>query len=87
MLKIGNLQFEHPVFLAPMEDITELPFRRLARRYGADMVYTEFVSAEGLIRAAAKTRAKIALGEDEHPVGIQIYGNREEALIEAAQLS
>jgi len=87
MLRFCNIEFENPVFLAPMEDVTDPSFRRLCRRYGAAMVYTEFVSSEGLIRAAAKTRAKIALAPDEHPVGIQIYGNREEALVEAAQLS
>jgi len=87
MFRIGTLAFERPVFLAPMEDVTERPFRRLCRRFGADLVYTEFVSSEGLIRHAAKTRSKIALAEDEHPVGIQLYGNREEALVEAALLS
>jgi tRNA-dihydrouridine synthase B len=87
MFKVGKIEFDHPVLLAPMEDVTERPFRRLCRQHGADMVYTEFVSSEGLIRAAVKTRAKIALAEDEHPVGIQIYGNREEALTEAARIA
>jgi tRNA-dihydrouridine synthase B len=87
MLRIGSILLDRPILLAPMEDVTASPFRRLCRRFGADLVYTEFVSSEGLIRAAARTRAKIALAEDEHPVGIQIYGNREEALIEAARLS
>jgi tRNA-dihydrouridine synthase B len=87
MFQVGSIRFEQPILLAPMEDVTERPFRLLCRRYGADMVYTEFVSSEGLIRAAAKTRAKIALAPEEHPVGIQIYGNREEALVEAAQIS
>ncbi len=87
MFQVGNIRLERPLLLAPMEDVTERPFRRLCRRYGADMVYTEFVNSEGLIRAAARTRAKIALSEDEHPVGIQIYGNRAEALVEAACVS
>ncbi|MEZ4651123.1 MAG: tRNA dihydrouridine synthase DusB [Candidatus Eisenbacteria bacterium] len=87
MFQIGLSTFDRAVFLAPMEAVTERPFRRQCRRFGADMVYTEFVSAEALIRNAAKSHDKIFLAEDEHPVGIQIYGNREEALVEATQLS
>jgi tRNA-dihydrouridine synthase B len=87
MLQIGSIQLTRPLLLAPMEDVTERPFRRLCRRFGADLVYTEFVSSEGLIRSAKKTREKIALAADEHPVGIQIYGNREDALVEAARIS
>lgn len=81
------MQFERGVFLAPMEDVTERPFRRICRRLGADLVYTEFVSSEALIRQIAKIHGKIRLADDEHPVGIQLYGNREEALVEAARLS
>jgi len=84
---IGSLTFDRPIFLAPMEAVTERPFRRQCRRMGADMVYTEFVSAEALIREIASSRDKILLAPDEHPVGIQIYGNREEALVEATRLS
>jgi len=87
MLTIGSLNLDRPVLLAPMEDITDRPFRRLARRFGASIVYTEFISSEGLIRSVAKTRSKAVLSPDEHPVGIQIYGNREEAMVEAARLS
>ena len=87
MFQIGSHTFDRAVFLAPMEAVTERPFRRQCRRLGADMVYTEFVSAEALIRNAMKSRDKIFLAADEHPVGIQIYGNREEALVEATQLS
>lgn len=87
MFQIGSIQLHRPILLAPMEDVTERPFRRLCRRFGADLVYTEFVSSEGLIRHAARTRAKIAFGEDERPIAIQLYGNREEALVEAARLS
>jgi tRNA-dihydrouridine synthase B len=87
VFNVGKIELDHPILLAPMEDVSERPFRRLCRRHGADLVYTEFVSSEGLIRAAVKTRAKIALAEDEHPVGIQIYGNREEALVEAARIA
>jgi tRNA-dihydrouridine synthase B len=86
-MRIGSLEFERGVFLAPMEDVTERAFRRVCRRYGADLVYTEFVSSEALIRSVAKSEGKIRLAADEHPVGIQIYGNREEALVEAAALS
>lgn len=87
MLRIGPIAIDKAVVLAPMEDVSERPFRRLCRRHGADIVYTEFVSSEALIREAARTRDKILLAEDEHPVAIQLYGNREEALVEATQLS
>jgi tRNA-dihydrouridine synthase B len=86
-MRIGSFEFERGVFLAPMEDVTERAFRRICRRLGADCVYTEFVSSEALIRAVAKSAGKIRLADDEHPVGIQIYGNREDALVEAAVLS
>jgi tRNA-dihydrouridine synthase B len=87
MLKIGRLELDRPVLLAPMEEITDRPYRCLARRFGADLVYTEFVSSEGLVHLAAKTRAKMALAPEEHPVGIQIYGHREEAMVEAARMA
>lgn len=86
-MQIGPLGFDRGIFLAPMEDVSERPFRRICRRLGADMVYTEFVSSEALIRNIAASHGKIRLADDEHPVGIQIYGNREEALIEAARVS
>ncbi len=86
-MKIGPMEFDRGVFLAPMEDVTERPFRRVCRRLGADLVYTEFVSSEALIRQVAQSHGKIRLADDEHPVGIQLYGNREEALVEAARLS
>jgi tRNA-dihydrouridine synthase B len=86
-MRIGPLTFDHGIFLAPMEDVSERPFRRICRRLGADMVYTEFVSSEALIRNIAASHGKIRLADDEHPVGIQIYGNREEALVEAARVS
>lgn len=87
MFHVGHIRLERPLLLAPMEDVTERPFRRLCRRYGADLVYTEFINSEGLIRAAARTRAKIDLADDEHPVGIQIYGNKLDSLVEAARVS
>lgn len=88
-MKIASLDLgvERGIFLAPMEDVTERPFRRVCRRLGADLVYTEFISSEALIRNVAKTKGKLRLADDEHPVGIQIYGNREEALVEAARIS
>ncbi|MBM3286746.1 MAG: tRNA dihydrouridine synthase DusB [Candidatus Eisenbacteria bacterium] len=86
-MRIGSLLFERGLFLAPMEDVTDRPFRRLCRRMGADLVYTEFVSSEGLVRGIAQSRGRIRLTPDEHPVGIQIYGCREEALVEAARLA
>ncbi len=86
-MKIGDLTFDHGIFLAPMEEVTGRSYRSLCRRYGADMVYTEFVSSEALIRSVAKSRGKLLLAPDEHPVGIQIYGNRPEALVEAARMS
>jgi tRNA-dihydrouridine synthase B len=87
-MRIGTIELPTPaLYLAPMEDVSEKPFRRICRRLGADVVVTEFISAEGLIRDAAKSRAKTALAPDEHPVGIQIFGGRDEALVEAARLS
>ncbi|MBD3163087.1 MAG: tRNA dihydrouridine synthase DusB [Candidatus Eisenbacteria bacterium] len=86
-MRIGELRFERGIFLAPMEDVSDRPFRRVCRRLGADMVTTEFVSSEALIRKVARSHGKIRLADDEHPVGIQLYGNREEALVEAARVS
>jgi len=86
-VRIGDMTFDRGIFLAPMDDVTDRPFRRACRRLGADMVYTEFVSSEALIRNVAASRGRIRLAPDEHPVAIQIYGNREEALVEAARLS
>jgi nifR3 family TIM-barrel protein len=86
-MKIGNIEFgPHPVFLAPMEDVTDIGFRLLCKRFGASMVYTEFVSAEALIRDVKSTLQKLTISEEERPVGIQIYGRDIEAMIEAAQI-
>ena len=74
-MKIGNIQFgDHPLFLAPMEDVTDIGFRMLCKRYGASMVYTEFVSAEALVRSVKSTVNKLTISDEERPVGIQIYG-------------
>lgn len=74
------------VFLAPMEDVTDIGFRMLCKRFGASMVYTEFVSAEALIRSINSTVKKLTIADEERPVGIQIYGRDVEAMVEAAQI-
>ena len=86
-MKIGNIEFgDKPVFLAPMEDVTDIGFRLLCKRYGASMVYTEFVSAEALVRAVKSTVNKLTISEEERPVGIQIYGRSVEDMVEAAKI-
>jgi nifR3 family TIM-barrel protein len=86
-MKIGNIEFgERPLFLAPMEDVTDIGFRMLCKRFGAAMVYTEFVSAEALIRDVKTTIRKLTISDEERPVGIQIYGRDAEAMVEAARI-
>lgn len=86
-MKIANIQFpQHPVFLAPMEDVTDIAFRLMCKQFGADMVYTEFVSSDALIRDVQKTKQKLAISEEERPVAIQIYGREPDAMVEAAQI-
>ena len=86
-MKIGEIDFgERPVFLAPMEDVTDIGFRMLCKRFGAAMVYTEFVSAEALIRDVKSTLSKLTISDMERPVGIQIYGRDIEAMVEAAKM-
>ncbi len=86
-MKIGNIQFgDRPLFLAPMEDVTDIGFRLLCKRYGASMVYTEFVSAEALVRSVKATVSKLAISDAERPVGIQIYGRDAESMAEAARI-
>ncbi len=86
-MKIGNIDFgERPLFLAPMEDVTDIGFRRLCKRFGASMVYTEFVSAEALVRDVKSTIKKLQISDDERPVGIQIYGRDIDAMVEAAKI-
>ncbi len=85
-MKIANIEFDkYPVFLAPMEDVTDEAFRLLCKRYGADMVYTEFVSSDALIRDINSTVRKLNIHEQERPVAIQIYGNEVEPMVEAAK--
>lgn len=86
-MKIGNIEFgERPLFLAPMEDVTDIGFRQLCKRFGASMVYTEFVSAEALVRSIKSTVSKLNISDSERPVGIQIYGRDTDAMVEAARI-
>jgi len=84
-MRIGHVEVEQGVLLAPMEDVTDLPFRLICRRYGADIVYTEFISSDGLIRDARRSMEKLRLAEEERPVSIQIFGGDIEVMVEAAQ--
>lgn len=84
-MQIGNIQFgQYPVFLAPMEDVTDISFRLLCKDFGADMVYTEFISSDALIRHINKTKAKLEVSVKERPVAMQIYGREIEPMVEAA---
>jgi len=86
-MNIGNISFpQQPVFLAPMEDVTDIGFRHLCKRFGAAMVYTEFVSAEALVRAIKPTLRKLTIADEERPVGIQIYGRDVPQMVDAAQI-
>lgn len=86
-MKIDSIDLgEKPVMLAPMEDVTDLPFRLLCKKFGADMVYTEFVSSDALIREVNKTMQKLKIAEEERPVAIQIYGRDTESMVEAARM-
>ena len=86
-MNIGNIDLgEKPLFLAPMEDVTDIGFRKLCKRYGAAMVYTEFVAAEALVRSIKATVRKLTISDDERPVGIQIYGRTTDAMVEAARI-
>lgn len=86
-MKIRNIDFgNRPVFLAPMEDVTDIGFRLLCKRFGASMVYTEFVSAEALVRSIKSTVNKLTIKDEERPVGIQIYGRDTASMVEAAKI-
>lgn len=86
-MKIGDIDFgEQPVFLAPMEDVTDIGFRKMCKRFGAAMVYTEFVSADAIIRSIKSTLAKMKIDDEERPVGIQIYGRDVDSMVEAAKI-
>lgn len=86
-MKIGTIDFgERPLFLAPMEDVTDIGFRKICKRFGAAMVYTEFVSADAVIRSIKSTLNKIVINDEERPVGIQIYGKDVASMVEAAKI-
>ena len=88
MVKIGNVEVgEFPLLLAPMEDISDPPFRAVCKENGADVMYTEFISSEGLIRNAAQSVAKLDIFEYERPIGIQIFGHNIESMRESTQIS
>ena len=86
-MKLGNISFEDfPLFLAPMEDVSDPPFRALCKAQGCDMMYTEFISVEGLIRDAAKSVQKLDIYDDERPIGIQIFGAKLDSMRRAAEI-
>lgn len=88
MVKIGNLEIgEFPLLLAPMEDVSDPPFRAVCKANGADLMYTEFISSEGLIRDAAKSVEKLDIYDYERPVGIQIFGDKIESMRQAAAIA
>lgn len=87
-MQLAHLRFDHtPVVLAPMEDVTDLAFRLVCKRRGADVVYTEFVSSEAIIRDIPKTLDKMKLLDEERPIAIQIYGNKVESMVQAARIA
>lgn len=87
MVRIGDLALDRPLLLAPMEDVSDQPFRLMCRTLGADVVYTEFISSEGLIRDARVCLEKLKIDDRERPVGIQIYGSDVEHMVEAARIA
>jgi len=87
MVKIRTIELgDFPLLLAPMEDVSDPPFRALCKKHGADMMYTEFISSEGLIRDAVKSVQKMDIFEYERPIGVQIFGSDEESMVRAAQI-
>ncbi len=87
-MKISNIELgNQPLFLAPMEDVTDPSFRYICKEFGADVVYTEFISSDGLIRDAKKALAKLEISDHEQPIGIQIYGHLLEPMVEAAKMA
>jgi putative TIM-barrel protein, nifR3 family len=87
MFKFGKINIEKALLLAPMEDVTDISFRLICRELGADVVYTEFVNSEGLIRSSEKTHKKLKIVEAERPVGIQIYGSNIDSMVGAAKIA
>ena len=87
MVKIGNIELgEFPLLLAPMEDVSDPPFRALCKKHGADLMFTEFISSEGLIRDAIKSKRKLDIFEYERPIGIQIFGGEMSSMMRAAEI-
>lgn len=87
-MKIGNIELnDFPLLLAPMEDVSDPPFRYVCKQGGADLMYTEFISSEGLIRNAAKSSHKLDIFEYERPIGIQLYGGNIDSMVEAAKIA
>ncbi len=87
-MQIGHINLgTNPLFLAPMEDVTDPSFRYICKHFGADMMYTEFVSSDGLIRDAKKTLKKLEIGDSERPIGIQLYGHLKDAMVQAAKIA
>ncbi|HED36963.1 MAG TPA: tRNA dihydrouridine synthase DusB [Ignavibacteria bacterium] len=87
MFKVGKIEKEKAILLAPMEDVTDISFRLICKELGADVVYTEFVNAEGLVRSSEKTHQKLKIIEEERPVGIQIYGGNTKSMVSAAKIA
>jgi len=87
MFKVGKIEINNPLLLAPMEDVTSMAFRKLCKEMGADIVYTEFVNSDGLIRDNKKTHLKLKIRNEERPIGIQIYGGEIEAMKQAAVIT
>ncbi|MCW9095394.1 MAG: tRNA dihydrouridine synthase DusB [Ignavibacteriaceae bacterium] len=87
MFKIGNIELQNAILLAPMEDVTDISFRLVCRELGADIVFTEFVNSEGLVRANKRTHEKLRIIEEERPVGIQIYGANIKSMVGAAKIA
>lgn len=85
-MKIGKHNIKNPVFLAPMEDVTDMPFRQLCKSFGADVLVTEFVSSDALIRNVKRNIEKMQFSDEEHPIGIQIYGHDIPTMVEAAKI-
>jgi len=86
-MKIGEIDIDRGIFLAPMENVSDYPFRMVCKKLGADLVYSEFISSEALVREAEKAFKKMTILPAERPIAIQIYGNRVEAMVEAAQIA
>jgi tRNA-dihydrouridine synthase B len=87
MFEVGRINISKAILLAPMEDVTDISFRLISHEFGADVVYTEFVNSEGLVRKSEKTHKKLEIVDEERPVGIQIYGGVLESMISAAQIA